>query len=340
MEMQKSVKDSLIIGNKKIPVKIMEIKESELNFYSKNPRVYNVLNFNNEEPTQNEIEKYMCGLDHVKQLKVTIESNGGLIDPLIVMDKSFVVLEGNSRLAAYRLLASMDPIKWSYVKCKVIPNDVSEEVVFKLLGQYHIIGKKDWDPFEQAHYLYRRKEETKQSMNAIAQELGLPPRKVNQMIKTIEFMKKYNDLNKRNWSYYDEYLKNRAISKYRDTSDTIDEAIAEQIKSHKIAQASDIRNLGKIAALNDNQAKKVMKKIIEGSISLDEGYEVIEKTGKLDDAYKKLKNFHDLIRNDAFVEQLKGIAKEFKVRNENKIGYELNRIITKLKQINRDIDRL
>lgn len=50
------------------------------------------------------------GMEHVKQLRVSIESNGGLIDPLIVRDGDFMVLEGNSRLAAYRLLCRTDAV--------------------------------------------------------------------------------------------------------------------------------------------------------------------------------------------------------------------------------------
>ena len=69
---------------------------------------------------------------------------------------TFVVLEGNSRLAAYRELAKNDAIKWGKAKVRLLPDDISEELVFALLGEYHIIGRKDWAPYEQAGYLYRR----------------------------------------------------------------------------------------------------------------------------------------------------------------------------------------
>ena len=75
-----------------------------------NPRVYSIVRAAEQEPTQAEIERRLSLMDHVKQLVQSIRANGGLTDPLIVRDGNHVVLEGNSRLAAYRLLARNDPI--------------------------------------------------------------------------------------------------------------------------------------------------------------------------------------------------------------------------------------
>lgn len=69
----------------------------------------------------------------------------------------YVVLEGNSRLAAYRLLAAKDPIKWQKVRVCILPEEITDGDIFTLLGQYHLVGRKDWSVFEQAAYLYRQK---------------------------------------------------------------------------------------------------------------------------------------------------------------------------------------
>ena len=199
---------TITIGKKEIAIKNCVLSQSELQFYTENPRIYSAVNISGTIPTQDEIQQYMTGLDSVKQLKTSIESNGGVTDPLIVRDGDYTVLEGNSRLAAYRLLAATDPIKWSKVKCQLLPADVEEKTVFTLLGQYHIIGRKDWDPYEQASYLYRRSKATKIPVGAMAEELGLTKGKAAKMIATIEFMHQHNDVNKRHWSHYDEYLKN------------------------------------------------------------------------------------------------------------------------------------
>lgn len=70
-----------------------------------NPRVYSVVRANGKQPTQEEIQQQLSDLEHVKELREDIKRNGGLIEPLIVRGGSLDVLEGNSRLAAYRKLA-------------------------------------------------------------------------------------------------------------------------------------------------------------------------------------------------------------------------------------------
>src|SRR5437879_5767356 len=118
-----------------IATETKDLDQIKLQFYVDNPRIYSLVRGDNRTPDQEEICKQLLGLDHVKELVHDIASNGGLIDPLIVRDEDFVVLEGNSRLAAYRFLASKDPIKWSKVRCTVLPGNIDEKLVFALLGQ-------------------------------------------------------------------------------------------------------------------------------------------------------------------------------------------------------------
>ena len=118
-----------VIGQKKFEVTETELLQQDLLFYLDNPRVYSVLHENgHDNPTQTEIEEIMCSLDHVKSLKSQIMQNGGLIEPLIVVKRKdrYVVLEGNSRLAAYRILAKNDPLKWSRVLVQILPEDISD----------------------------------------------------------------------------------------------------------------------------------------------------------------------------------------------------------------------
>ena len=107
-------------------------------------------------PGEEEIQQQLLNMEHVKELIQDIRRNGGLLDPIIVREGTLEVLEGNSRLAAYRALAKDDPVKWAFIKCTVLPPDIEESLVFGLLGQYHIKGRKDWAPFEQAGFLYRQ----------------------------------------------------------------------------------------------------------------------------------------------------------------------------------------
>ena len=321
-------KGNLTIGKKDYEVEICELNQADLKFYTENPRVYSVLNIGGEEPSQIEIEEHMCNLDHVKQLRLSIESNGGLIDPLIVRDGDYTVLEGNSRLAAYRLLCRTDAITWGKVKCKVLPADIDDAAIFALLGQYHIIGRKDWDPFEQANYLFRRHQQTRLPVEYMAQELGISKQKAKNMIEVIRFMIKNDDLNKRHWSHYEEYLKNGGIKKYRETNPDIDETIVEAIKTETIREAADMRKLGEIAKVGDKQSKKVMQKIAEGEIGLYEGYEEVQDAGKLDDVVKKLKTFRQYINDNTIEKQIKGSEEIYK-----QAQFEIKKIIKRLQDL-------
>jgi len=151
-------------------------------------------------------------MEHVKFLIQDIKENGGLTDPIIVRDGPLEVLEGNSRLAAYRQLGERDPVKWGMIKCRVIPEDLDESLIFALLGQYHVTGKKDWAPFEQAGFLYRRHTYHEVEIAQLAVEVGVSKQKVQHLVDTYKFMQDHDDIDTQRWSYYDEYLKNKKIT--------------------------------------------------------------------------------------------------------------------------------
>ena len=62
--------ETLIIGKQEYTVEVRDLNQADLLFYPENPRVYSVLNMMGGDPTQEEIEDHMCGLDHVKQLNL------------------------------------------------------------------------------------------------------------------------------------------------------------------------------------------------------------------------------------------------------------------------------
>ncbi len=294
----------LKIANREYDVKECELKQADLKFYIDNPRVYSALRSKSTEdqPSQEEIEELMCNMDHVKQLKLSIESNGGLIDPLIVRDGDFVVLEGNSRLAAYRMLFKKDPIKWGYVKCKVLPADIDDSAIFTLLGQYHIVGRKDWSPYEQAGYLYRRQKNTKYPPAQMAKELGISETKSKTYFKVYEYMIEINDLVPEHWSYYEELLKNRNINKAIEKEPDLATKIVEDIKNENFFQAADIRKIGEIIGVSNKKSNKVISEYVDGEIDIYTAYEEVKDLGSLDEVVKKLKKFRDFIVDSSLLE--------------------------------------
>ena len=201
-------KDTVLVQGEEIDVKRGQIKHTDLKFFVENPRLYSLVKPDEENPEQSTIESRLIKMDHVKDLVQSIKKNGGLMEPIFVHESTYEVLEGNSRLAAYRRLSQTDPVKWSMIKCVMLPETFEKDRIFAFLGQLHIVGKKDWAPFEQAGFLYRRhvKKESV-SQEEIATDIGLPLSEVKNLIKTYEFMHSVGDTDINKWSYYYEYKK-------------------------------------------------------------------------------------------------------------------------------------
>ena len=318
--MSKEIEDVLIIGKEKYPVKKCEIEQSKLFFYTDNPRVYSILNSGDYTPTQEEIEKLMCKQEHVKKLKESIRSNGGLIDPIIVRDGDYVVLEGNSRLAAYRLLNKQDPIKWAKIKAIILPKDIPDSAVFALIGQYHIIGRKDWEPYAQAGYLYRTIKKYNKSPDLLASELGMKVSDITKLLLIYQYMIDKEDNHPNKWSYYEELLKNRGIKKAFDETPALEDKIIEEIKNDKIKMAIDIRKLGDISKVNDKLSKKILKDIAKGEEDIYSGFNIIESSGKMDNNFQTISNFRKKITDKNFSNKL------LKDENLRDIEYELKKI--------------
>lgn len=322
------MEDYIDISGTRINVRIEELPVLELRFYEENPRVYTILRTNGGIPSQEEIEEHMLSMEHVKVLRQSIKEVG-LIDPLIVRDGDFVVLEGNSRLAAYRKLVKEDPIRWGKVKCKILPRDIEQSTILTILGQYHIVGRKDWSPFEQAGFLVRGLDATKVKIEEFAKSLGLSTTNAKKYIEVYGYMKEKNDLNPTRWSYYEEFLKNRAIKNVVKDNPELEEKVVEDIKTGKIHEASDIRKLGDIAKSKSKAGKKALAQYREGKVSLEKAYESVKESGVLDEDLQRMRRFKEFINDPDLEDKFDDINDDIK----KKINFEINAILKRLKAI-------
>lgn len=314
--------DSLTILGVKVPTSTQLLPQSKLKFFVDNPRVYSIVRANGKDPTQEEIQQQLSELEHVKELREDIKRNGGLLEPLIVRGGSFEVLEGNSRLAAYRQLAAKEPIKWGMVKCTVLPATVDDSLVFALLGQFHIKGKKDWVPYEQAGFLYRRYKNFGVSAAVLSAELGLGAKKVSHLINTYEFMVKNDEVDTSRWSYYDEYLKSNKIRKGRQLHPEMDALIVKSIKSGAIDRAMDLRDqLPTVCA-----SPAILKKFAEGKLPLQKAYERAVDAGADSVPYKRAATFRRWV-TEADIDSLLSSCPP---RVRDKLLYEFEKIAVRI----------
>ena len=327
------VGDTLLIRGVDVAVQITRLSPADLRFFVDNPRVYSILRSDGEEPGQDVIERKLLEMDHVKALIQDIRRDGGLTDPVVVRAGSLEVLEGNSRLAAYRALARTDPVKWATMKCKLLPEDIDEKLIFALLGQYHIKGKKDWAPFEQAGFLYRRSTVHNIEAAQLAQEIGLSKQKVQHLIDTYQFMLDHDETDTARWSYYDEYLKSRSIRKARLAQPRFNALVVEKIKSGEIARAVDVRDRLPIIC----SAPKVLKKFANSTYDFEEAHEHAVDAGADSTPYKKLATFQKWLTKPGVATALGRTEGETRKKIEyslDKIARQVDAVRGKLKRMN------
>ena len=325
------VNDTLTLGGQEIPVRNGYLPIHDLSFYPENPRIYSLIQRPGVEPSQDEIFYRLRGLDHVKQLIQSIRANGGLTDPLLVRDSDLVVIEGNSRLAAYHELARNDAITWGKAKVRLLPSDISEELVFALLGEYHIIGRKDWAPYEQAGYLYRRNVTHGVSAQDMASEMGLPVKTVNHLINTYKFMVEHDETSVTRWSYYDEYLKSTIVRKARLENPELDDIVVGKIKRREIPAAVDVRS--KLVKLLD--VAKVgpgpTKILVSGDKTFARAFESAQDRGADNMWLRRFKRFRGDLQVTAFLADLDRMSPE----QQDKCLYEVSKIQQSIERITR-----
>lgn len=305
-----------------------ELKVDELQFWPENPRVYSALRKTGIEPTQKAIEDAMTSLDNVKQLRNSIKVHGGLTHPIFVRNN--VVIEGNSRLAAYRLLCRIDKVTWGKIRCNILPNDMGDDLVFAFVGSIHIHGVTEWTPFEQAGYLVRHQQRSKKPIEAIAKDCGLTPKEAKLYVEVYETMLGNDDTDQSKWSYYFEMLKNKHIREKssRFPSMNLKDKLCEKIKDGTITGAADLRKVGKIAAVNSEDANNALIAYLEKEETLDSAVARISDEDKKKQTYDVVMRFRSILKDKDYIRQ--------RITEDEEFKFEMERLLVRLKNILED----
>jgi hypothetical protein len=213
------------------------------------------------------------------------------------------------------------------VKCTLLPADISEPLIFAILGQYHIRGKKDWVPYEKAGFLHRRFTHHKEDIPTVASELGISPGEAKHLIEVFEFVLHHNEINRERWSYYDEFLKSTKIKKAREQYPDFDKFIVQRIRKNEIKRAVDVRD--SLPAICVGPAKN-LKRFVEGKITFDDAYHNAMDAGGGNSEYKRLHSFR-LWLAKADTEQDLTDTREKNIRD--KIEFELDKVEKRSKQL-------
>lgn len=317
---------TLRISGEKIPTLLGELAQADLQFWVDNPRIYSIVHASDEPLDQDQIQLELQNREHVKQLIQDIKHHGGLINPILVRDGDLAVLEGNSRLAAYRFLAQKDPIKFGEITSIVIPGDISQRLIYSYLNQEHIKGKSEWSPYEEAGIIYRLVQQGS-TLDQLASELNIGVRVARRKYETYAFMIDHNEDIPSRWSYYDVYLRSQKVKKKREVEPALDNRIIQEIRGGKVT-AQQFRDMLPEVCAHD----KAFVSFVNGKTSLIGAYERLEEEGKTEDLAKLMKKMHERVR-ELKKDDFDGLSP----KASKTVEYEMRQVIRKLTSLKQKV---
>jgi hypothetical protein len=191
--------------------RINYIPLEKLNFDPQNPRLPTDLTGKNDE---NKIIDYMLRDASLLELMRSIhESDYYRSEPLLVVPNKdkYLVVEGNRRLAALKLLSNPQLAKVREKSVNEIVNTrgyapdsipcilhEKRELILDYLGYRHITGVKSWGALEKARYLEQlykkhKKKDTEQTFKTLAKMIGSRADYVGKLLAALKLYRYAND---------------------------------------------------------------------------------------------------------------------------------------------------
>jgi len=269
----------ITIFGEDIPVTTERLPIEKLKYFEENPRVFSSISGEDRPDDKDELQAFietkMLEQTSVKNLIPSIEDHGGLLDPILVRYDNYKVIEGNSRLAAFRFLYKKtgDP-KWSAIPCTCVAKLTAEQQD-AYLNQIHVKGKTPWAAYEKANFAYTRKK-SGVGIAEISRRFSESESEVQKRIKAVSLMADNNDKEKSHFSYYDVLVRSRNINQAPNYSPAVEKFILSKIRG-STAEDQDVVTF-KAKELRDKlpvvlAKKKELKKFMEGELTLDEAFQ-------------------------------------------------------------------
>ena len=282
--------NSITILGETVPASRERKNIDELHFLPDNPRVYAAIrempDFPDLTSEEKQVRIYECMLEEpsVKNLIPEIKRDKGLQEPIIVRWDTQQVIEGNSRLAAYRKLRDEAPEEeqWAEISCLVV-SKLTDEQQTRLLGQAHLHGKTEWSPYAKALYCFRWIKELERDAPELKRVSGISLAEIEKSVEVIQFMKGNCDNILSNFSYYDVLVRNKKIASEIQDNDKLRDTVLSAIKDKdRKFTAQEMRQ--RLPAIIDKP--RILRKFEQGEVTLEEAFD----RAKISGIQKKLKN--------------------------------------------------
>lgn len=271
-------------------------------FLRDNPRVYaairDIADFDDltEAEQQSRVYRQLLQEPSVKNLLPEIKRDGGLQEPIVVRWDTKQVIEGNSRLAAYRKLR--DESKdgpWGLIRCLVV-DKLTDEQQTRLLGQAHLRGRTNWSPYSQAMYCFRWVKEqgnTAQAFQDLSELSGMSVQAIKKNVRVIRLMQRNSDRDLSHFSHYNVLETNKKISaQLKENQQLADHLLTEIKAGHLTAQAMRDQLPTVIGK------PKILRKFVRDGVPLAEAFDrarISRTEEQLKQVYRRL---NDIERGD------------------------------------------
>lgn len=260
--------DIEITGTERIPISarnfivtLGEVPTDQLRLDPTNQRLSWRIKVTGTKPTEENLMKLMWeDMGYVKPLMHSIQTNGGLLEAIIVRHNGSVV-EGNCRLTCYRKLQELyeEDERWRHIRCRVLPEEVAEEEIQVILGELHVAGKHEWNALEEAEFVYKmisgpwgmRREE-------LAKILRKSKSTIQNMVEawrlmSEKYLEKYTETHRINdYSYFLEFYKGRKKfpETYQDPIEfrALEEEFVDWVGTDQLTKGVQVRDLSDILA--------------------------------------------------------------------------------------------
>ena len=286
-----------------------------IKFLEENPRVYactrEVPGFDEQTDDEKQEIIYQKLRDEpsVQKLIPDIKRHKGLLERILIRADTNRVIEGNSRLAAYRYLYDKYPEQddlWCFIPCDMV-SSLEDEQQTAFLNQIHVKGKTQWSAYEKANFAYVRRVKSGWDWKKIAKVFGESKQTLMKRVKVIKMMVDEGCNDRSRFSYYNVLVSNPEIAKGLKEKKGLREKLIRSIASTSKqggekpdADFTALEMRKQIPAIL--KKPKVLKKYIAGQIDMDEAYQ----TARVSNVEEKVKradeHLKDIDRRD--IEQL------------------------------------
>ena len=301
-------------------------------FLKENPRVYSTIadvpDFEDllDDEKQEIIYRRLLKERSVKTLIPDIRHHGGLIEPILIRADTRQVIEGNSRLAAYRYLYDKyEDEKWNLISCRLVTG-LTDDQQAALLHSIHVKGKTSWTRYEKAYFTYLQYKDKKKKIQDVASLFSISESTAYQDVRIIQLMKDNNDRDRTHFSHYSVLEKN--LKKALNEDDKLRKALLSMIRPSADCHedppftAQNLRDQLPVVI----KKPKILAKFVEGKISLDTAHD----RAKISDAQSKMKQIRDIL-NYVTHEELRALNPA----DQKAVAYECRKIKAELTRIDR-----